>query len=155
MSFNKWPQRDSIKNYFPVPNEVFHLALNPGEIAVYSYLLYCEDRKTYQCYPSYKTIGKAVGMSANTVSKHVAGLEEKQLIATEATIIHTKDGRSRNGNLLYTIRPIQAAIDHYNRQQLLKADAERQRKMAEKKLERNRHRTPPESPCGSNPPRQG
>ena len=34
----KWPKRDSIKNYFPVPNEVFLLGLSPGELAVYSYL---------------------------------------------------------------------------------------------------------------------
>ena len=37
------------KNYFPLPNVIFSLGLSPGEIAVYSYLLYCEDRKTYQC----------------------------------------------------------------------------------------------------------
>ena len=53
--------KESYKNYFPLPNEIFSLNLCPGEIAVYSYLLYCEDRKTYQCYPSYRTIGRAVG----------------------------------------------------------------------------------------------
>ena len=41
--------REAYKNYFPLPNEIFSLNLCPGEIAVYSYLLYCEDRKTYQC----------------------------------------------------------------------------------------------------------
>ncbi|WP_330658909.1 hypothetical protein [Acutalibacter muris] len=29
--------------------------------------MYCEDRKSHQCWPSYKTIGRAVGMSENTV----------------------------------------------------------------------------------------
>ena len=48
------------KNYFPLPNVIFSLNLSPGEIAVYSYLLHCENRKTYQCYPSYRTIGQAV-----------------------------------------------------------------------------------------------
>ena len=33
------------KNYFPLPNVIFSLGLSPGEIAVYSYLLYCEDRR--------------------------------------------------------------------------------------------------------------
>lgn len=155
MSFNRWPKRDAITNYFLVPNEVFHLGLKPGEIAIYGYLLYCKDRVTYQCYPSYKTIGKAVGMSTNTVSKHVAGLEEKQFITTEATTICTKDGQPRNGNLLYTIRPIQAAVEHYNRQQLLKADEERQWQEAAKKLEQNQHRKPPDRPCGSNPTQPG
>lgn len=37
------------KNYIPLPSAIFSLNLCPGEIAVYSYLLYCEDRKTYQC----------------------------------------------------------------------------------------------------------
>ena len=58
MKHQKWPKRDSIKNYFPVPNEVFLLGLSPGELAVYSYLLFCEDRSTYQCWPSFKTIGE-------------------------------------------------------------------------------------------------
>ena len=69
-------KRGPSKNYFPLPNEIFSLRLSPGALAIYSYLLYCEDRKTYQCYPSYTSIGKSVGMSANTVRKYVAELEE-------------------------------------------------------------------------------
>ena len=57
------------KNYFPLPNVIFSLNLSPGEIAIYSYLLYCEDRKPYQCHPGYKTIGRAVVMSVNIVQK--------------------------------------------------------------------------------------
>ena len=37
---------DPIKNYFPLPNEVFALNLSPGALAVYSYLMYIEDRTT-------------------------------------------------------------------------------------------------------------
>ena len=55
-------------NFFSLPNKIFLLGLRPGELAVYSYLRRCEDRATHQCWPSYKTIGKAVGMSENTVS---------------------------------------------------------------------------------------
>ena len=58
-----YPKRDPIQNYFPLPNEIYILGLTAGEIAVYGYLLYCENRKTYQCYPSYKTIGRAISMS--------------------------------------------------------------------------------------------
>ena len=47
-----YPKRDPIKNYFPLPNEIFLLGLTPGELAVYSYLMRCEDRKTHQCHPS-------------------------------------------------------------------------------------------------------
>ena len=47
-------------NYFTMPNEVFQLGLSAGELAVYSYLRRCEDRRTHQCWPSYRTIGSAV-----------------------------------------------------------------------------------------------
>ena len=40
-----------------------------------------------------------------------AALEEKGLITTEATMIRRKDGRPMNGSLLYTIRPIQNAVE--------------------------------------------
>lgn len=83
MKYKRWPQRDAVKNYFPLPNEVFQLGLSSGEILVYAYLMYRENRETHQCYPSYKTIGKAVGMSPNTVRKYVTRLVEKHLISTE------------------------------------------------------------------------
>ena len=72
-------------NYFTMPNEVFQLGLSAGELAVYSYLRRCEDRRTHQCWPSYRTIGSAVGMSENTVRKYVLALEERGLIVTEPT----------------------------------------------------------------------
>lgn len=129
MKFQQWPKRDPDKNYFKVPNEVFHIGLSYPEISIYCYLLSIEDRETYQCYPSYKTIGKALGMSENTVSKYVRSLEEKGLIRTEPTMVRSKDGRPLNGNLLYTIRPIQTAIElFYERQfQQLEEDTARQR----------------------------
>lgn len=46
MTFRPWPKRDLVKNHFPLPKEVFSLGLRSGEILAYSYLLYCEDRKT-------------------------------------------------------------------------------------------------------------
>ena len=129
MKFQPWPKRDPNKNYFKVPNEVFHIGLSYPEISIYCYLLSIEDIETYQCYPSYKTIGKALGMSENTVSKYVRSLEEKGLIRTEPTMVRSKDGRPLNGNLLYTIRPIQAAIELFYERQLteLELATERQR----------------------------
>lgn len=47
MTYKPWPKRNPIKNCFLVPNEIFQLKLHPSELAVYSYLLFCEDRKTY------------------------------------------------------------------------------------------------------------
>ena len=116
-------------NYFFLPNEIFLLGLSPGELAVYSFLKRCENRKTHQCWPSYRTIGQAVGMSENTVRKYTLCLEERGLISTEPTEITTRAGQKRNGNLLYTLRPIQEVIDeHYDRQlEQLEISAARQR----------------------------
>ena len=105
-----------------MPNEIFSLGLNSGEIAVYTYLMFCEDRKTFQCYPSYNTIGKALKMSKKTVMKYVKSLEEKGFITTEYTTVTLKSGRKQNGNLLYTIRPIEEAKDHFYRQQMIKLE---------------------------------
>ena len=110
------------KNYFPLPNVIFSLNLSPGEIAVYSYLLHCENRKTYQCYPSYKTIGQAVGMSTNTVQKYIFELADKGFITIEPTSVITKSGQKRNGSYRYTIRPIQEVVELYHQRQLRKLE---------------------------------
>lgn len=114
VAYQKSSRPSTQGHYFSLPNAIFYLGLKPGELAVYAYLLFCEDRTTYQCYPSYSTIGRAIGMSKNTVQKYVGGLEEKKLITTEPTSVRTKEGQKRNGNLLYTIRPIQEAMDFWN-----------------------------------------
>lgn len=100
-------------NFFSLPNEVFLLGLSAGELAVYSFLKRCENRKTHQCWPSIKTIGQAVGMSENTVRKYIRRLEERELIITEPTEVITKRRGRRNGNLLFILRPIQEVINQY------------------------------------------
>ena len=42
-----WTKRDPVKNYFPLPNEIYQLGLSHSAIAVYGYLLRIEDRRTY------------------------------------------------------------------------------------------------------------
>lgn len=118
---NLFAKQDKAGNYFPLPNAIFSLELSTDELAVYAYLMYCEDRKSHQCWPSYKTIGEAVGMSRNTVQKYVRELEYKALIITEPTKYESKNGQIRNGNLIYTILPIQPAVDAYNERQAAKA----------------------------------
>ena len=137
-----WQKPAPAKNYYPVPKVICQLGLSPGEIAVYSFLLFCEDRKTYQCYPSYRTIGDAVGMSRNTVAKYVRQLEEKGLIRTERTSVTLKDGRKRNGSLLYTILPPEQAVEQFNRQQLAKAEAAAKRRRIQEKLARQAAEAP-------------
>ena len=85
--------------------------------------MYCEDRKTFQCHPSYATIGEAVGMSNNTVKKYVESLERKGFIYTQPTKVKTRDGRVHNGSLLYTIEPIKPIEDAYFEKQLRAAEA--------------------------------
>lgn len=120
MNYKFYSSQNKEKHYFTLPNEIFCLGLSSGEISVYSFLLRCENRKTYQCYPSYRTIGQALKMSQNTVRKYVKSLEDKCLISTERTEIITKNGIKRNGSLLYTIRPIAEAIEYYHNEQLSK-----------------------------------
>lgn len=132
--FRRWPKRDPNKHYYLVPNEVFNLGLSSHEIAVYNYLLRCEDRRTYQCHPSYRTIGRAVRLSENTVRKYVTSLEEKGLIRTEPSTIITKDGRVRNGSLIYNIRPIQEALEQNYQRQFRQAEERVERARVQKRL---------------------
>ena len=111
------------EKYFSLPDEVFHLDLGCAAIAVYAFLLYRENRKTYQCTLSYKTIGNAIGASNNTVRKHVLELEEAGLISTDRTVVIDASGRKRNGNLRYTIHPIQNAVELHHQRQLAALDA--------------------------------
>ena len=104
------PRRVPKKNYFPIPNEIFSMGLSAEEIAVYAYLMYRENRKSFQCWPSFNTIGKALKMSRNTVRKYVRQLEDKGFILTEHTTVRTQRGERRNGNLLYNLRPMREPI---------------------------------------------
>ena len=149
MKYQPYPNRDPIKNYFPLPNEIFALGLSTGELAVYSYLMCCEDRKTFQCHPSYKTIGKAVDMSTNTVRKYVLSLEDKALITTEPTTVFTKSGEKRNGSLLYTIRPIQEALNLFYARQMDQVDEDVAKQRAAAKLAKLARVNPCAPLCGA------
>ncbi|MBQ2943569.1 MAG: helix-turn-helix domain-containing protein [Ruminococcus sp.] len=119
-----------------MPNEIFALGLSGGAILVYTYLRYCENRETYQCYPSYKTIGKAVGMSKNTVKKYVDVLRDKGLIETENTSVVTAKGQKRNGNLLYTLRPVEEAVKLFYEEQNRRLNEEIGRAQTLKNIEK-------------------
>ena len=120
-----------------VPNEIFSLGLDYWEISLCTYLLRCENRDNYQCYPSYKTIGKAIRMSENTVAKYVRQLEEKGLIYTEPTLVQSKDGKPLNGNLRYTIRPIQGAVEAFYERQFQQVEENIARQRAVGLLEKS------------------
>ncbi len=73
-------------------------------------------------------------LSENTVRKYVAGLEEKGLIRTEPSTITTKDGRVRNGSLIYNIRPIQEALEQNYQRQFRQAEESVERARVQKRL---------------------
>ena len=135
MRKQSWTKRDPIKNYFPLPNEIYDLKLSHGAIAVYSYLLRREDRKTYQCLLSYREIGESVGMCVTTVRKYVAEFDERSLIRTERTSVITKDGRKQNGRLRYYILPIQMSINQYYERQMDMADLALEQQKAKKRMD--------------------
>ena len=122
------------KNYFTLPNEIFSLGLGAGEIAVYAYLRCLENPSTYQCWPSYATIGKAIGRTKNTVTQYVDALSEKGLISTEPTSVLTKSRIKKNGNLCYTIRPIHEAVEIFHTRQLSAVERTTERRQIHRKL---------------------
>ena len=122
------------EKFFSLPDEVFHLDLGCTAIAIYAFLLYRENRKTYQCTLSYKAIGYAIGASNNTVRKYVLELEAAGLIATNRTVVVGADGMERNGCLRYTILPVQNAVELRDRQRLAALDAAVERQKVKERL---------------------
>jgi len=111
------------RGFFVMPNEVFQLGLSAGAIATYCYLMSCENRRRgdknrYTCYPSYATIGRAIGRSERSVYKYVQELVEAGLVSVEPTKVTTKDGRRWNGSLRYTLLDPQRAVELYHERQL-------------------------------------
>ena len=130
MRFQGWNKQAKFTHFFSLPNEIFLLGLAHGELAVYCYLKYLEDRRTHQCWPSYQNIGKAVGMSENTVRKYVAKLEERGLITTAYTTMRARDGRPMNGHLMYTMCPFQEVVNAYYRAQMEEVELQSQQMRA-------------------------
>jgi len=79
-------------NFFSLPNEVFLLGLSPGELAVYSFLQRCENRKTHQCWPSIKSIVQHCNCSENAAQNAVRQLVERGFICKVATKQVRRDG---------------------------------------------------------------
>ena len=125
---NTYTNRSPLGHYFLLPNEIFIQGLIPGKLSVYAYLIFCEDRKTHQCWPSIGRISQSTGMSANTVAKYIRQLEDKRLIDVEPTKVRTKSGEVRNGTLRFTICPIQEAVNYHLKWDLVVLPAPRRLK---------------------------
>ena len=130
----EWITGEVFEAVFPLPNEVFQLGLKAGDLLVYIYLQYQKGVRSGQCWPSYATIGKAVGMSRKTVQKHIGALVDKGLVQTEETTIRRKNGLAYNGSLLYTLKPIQQVMREREKEFLAELKLEAvQRKWAQRK----------------------
>jgi len=138
-------QNSKLKNFTPLPNEIFSLHLTTGELAVYALLLRLENRETHECWPSYETIGKAIGKSKSSVKRYVAGLVEKGLIIVEPTSVIMQNGLKKNGNLRYHIRPIREAIEWYIQHQVYLAETAAERQLVQQQLAEYAEE-PPRSP---------
>lgn len=107
---NKMQEKTKLERCIIVPNEIFCLGLTGYEIGLYTYLLYCEDRKTYICCPGLKRIAERLCSSKETVRKHLRELEYKNLIE----IKNTRSSLTRlNWKLEIRILPIKQAYDSY------------------------------------------
>lgn len=111
-------EKDKLQGqYFTLPNEIFMLKISPGALCVYAFLLYCENRQTRKCHPSYKTICAHTGMSIATAERCVSELVEAQLIAVERTTYFRRNCK-RVGNNEYIILPVWKATELCYQKQL-------------------------------------
>lgn len=88
----------------------------------YAYLLLIEDRKTHTCHPSYNTIAAETSLSKNTALKSIDILLEAGLITVEPSSYFDRHGMKWKGNNLYTILPINSAMDTFHQRQLRKLE---------------------------------
>ncbi len=106
---------------------------------VYAYLLLIEDRRTHTCHPSYNAIATKTGMSKNTALKGIGILLEMGLISVEASSYFDKHGMKWKGNNLYTILPIQSAVDIFHQHQLHQLELVAERERIQKRQEADAH----------------
>ena len=77
---------------------------------------------------------ESLGISSEGILRFLDRMEEKGLIRTEPSTIITKDGRMRNGSLIYTIRPIQEALEQNYQRQFRQAEESVERARVQKRL---------------------
>ena len=99
------------KNFFILDNNIFNLKLDSYEFQIYSYLVSCAG-KSRECWSSFNTMARMLGMSTNTVVKKIDGLIQKELIDKIETTSKLKNGKTRTSNNHYIIRPFDDAWAH-------------------------------------------
>ncbi len=110
-----------------------------------------EDRRTHTCHTSYNTIAAETGLSKNTALKSVGALLEARLITVEATSYFDQRGMKWKGNNLYTILPVQIAVDEYHQQQFHQLELDKERGRIIKQQAKLNRRRPRATLCASVP----
>lgn len=128
--------------FFTLPREIFLLELSPSAFVVYAYLLYNEDRRTHQCYPSYNSIAGKTGMAKNTVMRCVGELLDRGLISVKRSSYYDGWGMKWNGNNCYTILPMRPVMDEYHRRELRRMELDMERERARRQQEEYDRRHP-------------
>lgn len=101
--------------------------------------------------PCYKTISATVGLSVNTVMKHIAKLEDRQFITKEHTSYADSQGMKWNGNNSYTILPILKAVDYSYERQMVKLEEATERQRVAEELRKMRPCSPQSGPVCPDP----
>lgn len=91
----KWEK--PTKNFYMMPNDVFKLGLNPYEFMILSYLVRRMNSDS-ECWPSFKTMSKDLGISISTLKDRIAKLEKRKLIS-----VRKYTGSRKHRNNVYTI----------------------------------------------------
>ena len=95
-------------------------------------------------------VGTAEGFVLYQLPGGGAGTAGRNLL-----FIRTKDGRKRNGSLLYTIRPIQEVLDLFYARQMARVDEDVAKQRVEAKLAKLAPVSPSEPLCGPLDPETG
>ena len=91
--------------YYRMPHRIFQHGLTPIQFTVYSYLVSCLGQRDV-CWPSYKTISKACGISRNAAIQAIDALLQKRLIDKIPTTRRNVYGHARTSNNEYLIHDL-------------------------------------------------
>lgn len=93
-------------------------------------------------HPHYRTIAASVHLTVSIVMKHITKLADRKFITIENTSYIDRHGMKQNGNNLYTILPIQAAMDHCYQQQMLRLEERQKWKQTQALLAQSAEKAP-------------
>ena len=68
------------KEFFRLPNSIFHVPLDATQYKLYAYLVCCSGSKGY-CWPTHKKIIQDTGIKKSSLQKAIKVLVKRKLIA--------------------------------------------------------------------------